>query len=195
MRKNNDGYVIIYVVFVVLFLCIVAVGTCTVAVSNLKTQASYTEQLQDKYEAEGAIEKFMAEVCTAGSVSATEAARNDAMAEAKKQFVNKAQGLATADDDNKIIILEVNEKLAEWEDDGITGDNIYVCRMKLRSGAENINAGVEFKVKITTVENTEEEYDEETGETETVTVSYTVSIDAETSKYLSYSINGSGGEP
>ena len=49
--KKNDGYVIIYVVFVILFLCIIAVGTCTSALNNLKIQYASVKQMQDRYTA------------------------------------------------------------------------------------------------------------------------------------------------
>ena len=63
MRKNNDGYVIIYVIFVILFLCIVAIGTCSSALSNLQSQNEAVVQMKEKYAVEGEIEKQVAELC------------------------------------------------------------------------------------------------------------------------------------
>ena len=63
MRKNNDGYVIIYVIFVILFLCIVAIGTCSSALSNLQSQNEAVVQMKEKYAAEGEIEMLVADKC------------------------------------------------------------------------------------------------------------------------------------
>jgi len=67
MRKNNDGYVIIYVIFVILFLCIVAIGTCSSALSNLQSQNEAVVQMQERYAAEGEIEVLVANMC--GNIS------------------------------------------------------------------------------------------------------------------------------
>lgn len=63
MKKANDGYVLIYVIFVILLLCIISAGICTAALNGLHTRTAQAQHLQDRYAAAGEIERFMADVC------------------------------------------------------------------------------------------------------------------------------------
>lgn len=188
MRKNNDGYVIIYVVFVVLFLCIVAVGTCTVAVSNLKTQASYTEQLQDKYEAEGAIEKFMAEVCANNNYRFADDFTSENLARAKAQEV--VEGYIYSSASNLGIILSESKN---WS---YTYGGPCVCTLTVSSKHKNskITAGIEFDV-IVNIEPYQKKVGENEDGTDKMDKRFKYSITAVTSKYISYTVASSGGEP
>ena len=60
--KKQDGYVLVYVLVVVLVIGIIAVSALTAAGRNLNSQAAAVKYTQDKYEAEGAIELFVSEL-------------------------------------------------------------------------------------------------------------------------------------
>lgn len=178
--KKKDGYVIIYVVFVVLFLCIVAVGSCTSALNNLKIQNASIHQMQDRYKAEGDIEQYMAEVCVAGEKVNSNGhlylTAADAKGYAKLDFSNlvNSSGSITCD------------KTAGWVDGGIE----YQVTLETSCGSTRIIAVVAFRANIAANEHTvtvmvdgEEKEDTQ----------YGYEITDVTSKYLSYTLESTGG--
>lgn len=62
MRKSNDGYVLPFVLVVMIVLCIISTSLMTGALMNLRIQQRFTDQMVDKYEAQGEIEKAVAEL-------------------------------------------------------------------------------------------------------------------------------------
>ena len=60
MRKNNDGYVLPFVLVVMIVLCIISTSLMTAALMNLRIQQRFTDQMVAKYEAQGEIEKIVA---------------------------------------------------------------------------------------------------------------------------------------
>ena len=168
MRKNNDGYVIIYVIFVILFLCIVAIGTCSSALSNLQSQNEAVVQMQERYAAEGEIEKQVAELCA---------------------NISRIRGTDTKDP-----YTDAHSEIEKLFDDAVRTDNIYVCVL----AASGVEVTVEFAVAIhrgnerafyTYEDGTlvpEEEYDPNQHIKVTI-YDYTVSV---TSKYLTYTAGG-----
>lgn len=60
MRKNNDGYVLPFVLVVMIVLTIISTSLMTAALRNLQSQQKFTERMVDKYQAEGEIEKIVA---------------------------------------------------------------------------------------------------------------------------------------
>lgn len=62
MRKNNDGYVLPFVLVVMIVLTIIATSLMTAALRNLQSQQKFTERMVDKYQAEGEIEKIVAQL-------------------------------------------------------------------------------------------------------------------------------------
>lgn len=183
--KKNDGYVIIYVVFVIIFLCIVAVGTCTSALNNLKTQHAVVEQMQDRYTAEGNIEQFMAEVCVAGEAISSNShyysTIQDAVDNAKGDFVRL-----------------INQKLVPSPEKAVSGTCIkwennteYTVTLETTCGNTKVTAEVAFRVSIDT--NTHKVKVEENGEQDEKTY-YGYNITDVTSKYLSYTLESTGGK-
>lgn len=63
MKRNDGGYILLYVMVVVLTLCILAASICTSAVRNLKIQEHAVDHMQYVYEAEGVGERFVSELC------------------------------------------------------------------------------------------------------------------------------------
>ena len=55
MRKNNDGYVLPFVLVVMIVLTIISTSLMTAALRNLQSQQKFTERMVDKYQGEGEI--------------------------------------------------------------------------------------------------------------------------------------------
>lgn len=62
MRKNNDGYVLPFVLVVMIVLCIMSASLMTAAFRNLQIQQKFTDRMVDKYAAQGEIEKIVAQL-------------------------------------------------------------------------------------------------------------------------------------
>lgn len=60
--KRKDGYVLVYVMVVIVLLCTLAAIVCSVALQNLKAQNASLERTQDLYTAEGLAEQFVGQV-------------------------------------------------------------------------------------------------------------------------------------
>lgn len=61
LRKDQGGYALLYVMVVIILLCAVAMMICTVAMRNLQSQQASVERMVEKYEAQGEIEKILAQ--------------------------------------------------------------------------------------------------------------------------------------
>lgn len=183
MRKNKDGYVLIYVVFVIIFLCIVAVGTCTVALNNIRVQTAYIEQLQDRYKAEGAIEKFMAEVCVSASGLYNDGYEyeEDAKSAARSAF----EAIVTAKKQGNTTLSGTS-----WQE-----GNQYILTAAAKEGQSRAVAEIGFSVNMAVSPHsvgtgTDADAD---GVEDTVT-RYEYHIAGATSKYLSYNLENTGGD-
>lgn len=57
MRKHNDGYVLPFVLVVLVVVCLVAVSLMSSALSNLQRQQASIQRMEAKYAAQGEIER------------------------------------------------------------------------------------------------------------------------------------------
>lgn len=62
MKKHDEGYVLPFVLIAVLVISLVIASVMTIPLRNLRSQQAVIERMQDRYQAEGAIEKFVAEL-------------------------------------------------------------------------------------------------------------------------------------
>lgn len=62
MKKKSDGYVLVYVLIVIVVLSLLALGVCSITLRNLQTQQASVEQMQEQYEVEGQMERFIAKL-------------------------------------------------------------------------------------------------------------------------------------
>lgn len=62
MKKNNEGYVLVFVVVVMLVLALVATAVMTFSLHSLKSQQNSIQRTQDQYAAGGEIEKVVAKL-------------------------------------------------------------------------------------------------------------------------------------
>lgn len=60
MRKRDEGYVLPYVMVIMLVLAIVASSIMAISLKSLKAQQSSIQRMQDQYTAAGEIEKVVA---------------------------------------------------------------------------------------------------------------------------------------
>lgn len=72
MKKHNEGYVLAFVLIVVAVLALISTAVSTVAVRNMESQQAAVKRMQDKYEAEGVIEKIVAELSNIEVFEATD---------------------------------------------------------------------------------------------------------------------------
>lgn len=62
MKKHNEGYALALVLVVLVVVCLVAVSILSASLSNLKSQQASIARMQAQYEAQGAIEKVVAQL-------------------------------------------------------------------------------------------------------------------------------------
>ena len=171
--KKNDGYVLLYVVFVIIILCFVAVWLSGSALGGIKEQREAVEQLQSRYEAESVLEKFAAKASVSRDDSferygfESEQSAHDG---AKTEFESL---LAAAAGEMGVTLYSVS-----WNG----GD----CRADVSAEAElcRLDASLEFSLQIY-VGSREEDGEE----------SFDYSIAAVTSRYLHYERDTEGGDP
>lgn len=60
MKKHDEGYVLAFVLVVIVVLCLVAVSMMSISLRNVQTQTDSIVRMQDKYTAMGLIEKLNA---------------------------------------------------------------------------------------------------------------------------------------
>ena len=48
MKKKSDGYVLVYVLIVIVVLSLLALGVCSITLRNLQTQQASVEQMQEQ---------------------------------------------------------------------------------------------------------------------------------------------------
>ena len=61
MKKHNEGYTLVLVMLVLVVLCLLAGFILTTALRNLEAQQSAAQQVQDRYAAQGELEKIVAQ--------------------------------------------------------------------------------------------------------------------------------------
>lgn len=62
MKKHDEGYVLAFVLVVMIVLCLVALSIMSISLRNLQNQQASIQRMEDKYAAQGAIEKVVAEL-------------------------------------------------------------------------------------------------------------------------------------
>ena len=61
-KRNEDGYVLVYVMVVVFVLCAIALALMSNTLRTLQAQEAMVQRMTDKYEAMGEIERVVAEI-------------------------------------------------------------------------------------------------------------------------------------
>ena len=108
LRKRTDGYALLYVLLVVLVLCAVSMGICTVVLRSYQGQVRSVEQTRQLYQAEGEIEKFVALASDvsgleeAGPADSQDAAKQAALSDYQQKLQDAVDGITyTPSDENE----------------------------------------------------------------------------------------------
>ena len=83
LRKRTDGYALLYVLLVVLVLCAVSMGICTVVLRSYQGQVRSVEQTRQLYQAEGEVEKFAALAADVSGLEGETSSEKDSRAAAE----------------------------------------------------------------------------------------------------------------
>ena len=150
MRKRNEGYVLIYVLVVMVVMGLVATGALTVSLNNYRAQQAAGQRMQELYEAEGIAEQLVAEI----SVQSGELL-----------FVQKnSEGVPLLDEEGKPILDPIN--LSECDDaSDVNRSTLIAAADDFVSKIESLSEG---KKTVDLIESDNPEAMEETWQLETV---------------------------
>ena len=191
MKKHDDGYVLPFVLMVMIVLCIMSTSLMTAALRNLKNQQKFTEQMVEKYAAEGEIEKIVAQLSREVHFMGFEYTPSEE---------TETERPEPEDDEIRSDILDrikdlVDEDLVEYSGDKITitdnEEEKYVsCILKVKSSKESpiITAEIELSGAIVIQPPEDEVTSGDPGTTEK-----TYSISDLKLTYKSYEISRGGG--
>ena len=130
--KKEDGYVLVYVLIVFTILSFVAVSICTMALNNLKAQKADVNRMEARYEAEGYLQQFVAEVEALGNqnpkIQGTQGSVSSAESAMKETFFGAVSG------------LENNTTLTVLEDESDTEK--LTVKVKSKDGTAEIDAAI-----------------------------------------------------
>lgn len=176
MKKNSGGYVLVYVLIVIVLLSLLALGVCSIALRNLQTQQASVEQMQERYEVEGNMERFVAKLQELQVEDSTRYSdEGTAHSAARTRFWTEVQGTA-----NGIVTLQGDEPAWEVDDS---------CKLTVHAvlGDQVLTAVLDVSVSISITTHwisTPTEDDPNNGHNE-----YSYSISSTTYKYDSYDIS------
>ena len=188
MKRNDGGYVLVYVVAVIVLLCILVPAACSNSLRNLKAQQASIERMRQLYTAEGQIERFAAEiserVVMPGSEEKqgnTETGRN-AVEEKFEAAFNGAESTPEGQ-------FRAEQQSAEVEWNSESSQCLY--KISVTAKEENVNISARITIVLTAAITTSTKWENET------CVEYcTYQITACTITYDSYDISGAeGGAP
>lgn len=170
-KRYDDGYVLVYVVVVIVILSILVPAACANSLRNLKAQQASVERMQQLYEAEGQIERFVAEMQSkavelSGSGYSSDAvakgAAESAFEEAVNGILNTVLNDSTGFDPDWEGGQCVVPVTSEVENIKITADIRVTLGIKITppdtTGTED-GSESEYKYKITSCTITYDSYD------------------------------------
>lgn len=211
MKRNDDGYVLPLVLVVLTVLALVASSVLSASLRNLQVQHKAADRMQEKYIAEGEIEKVVAKLLDENSYKGTEKAPDPLPGEEENQpstpetDTESSSGADTTPDtgdqtgmekpdeemckaiQNKIITLcgnlFVNSNENTWVAVKVDQKDIftYTFRLKAAAGDREISCKVELKGSMESKET------EENGEKKTTYEAKELSL-----VYKEYQIGGAG---
>ena len=182
MKKNNDGYVLPFVLVVMIVLCIISTSLMTAALQNLQIQQRFTERMVDKYEAQGEIEKVVALLQQKIVVEGNEEALTAADLTSDK--LSELWGLTSGN----VCILEVTQTDTEDEEEETSAVDDQAAEKKpfdftVRLKALSEATTIECELVLSAVYTSEQ----------VVGTTYKHTITVEDLTYQSYEISTGGG--
>lgn len=138
--KKNDGYIMVYVLVVVLVVSMVAVAACTAAIRNFKSQSAAVNYTQDKYAAQGVVERFVAELKDAAVEVAEDVAANhvDTAKNVEQELKDGIDAALLGSGENKGVIDTVKESGLIDVSGTMHGFKNYTYTEKDDMGAEHV---------------------------------------------------------
>ena len=173
--KRNDGYVLLYVLAVLVVLALLALTVSSVALGNLRGQQAAVRDMQDRYAAEGVLERLEAGLQELSL-------RGDGQENAAKTAFEARLGELCGE-------ISVTSADPVWREES----GVHICSVTVSGGTEGteITAELEIPIRILVTEHRHELPPEEgTGDQEpTVTYTYTYTLSAGEIAYRSYDIS------
>lgn len=157
MKRNDGGYVLAYVVVVIVILCILVPAACANSLQNLKAQQASVERMRQLYEAEGKIEQFVAETQKT-AVMSEKVERPGTIGEAKTAVKEKFKSAYT-NARIPIHFFQVETREAEWEWNA--ENSKLFCKMLIISKTGNVSVSAQITVKLSTTVHAWEETENE----------------------------------
>lgn len=143
-QQHDGGYVLVYVVVVIVILCLLVPAACANSLQNLKAQQASIERMQQLYQAEGQIERFVAEVLQVKVQGTCEADdESEAKAAARKDFTEKLKIFVSSCGSLSFSSPQDEPQDGEWEQ--------YACEVKSKIENIDIIAQITVNLKIETV--------------------------------------------
>lgn len=135
MKKHSEGYVLVYVLIVVVILSLLALGVCSIALRNLQSQQASVEQMQERYEAEGSMERFVAKLQAFREEDTTEYdSERAAISAAKDSFWSGVRNMANG-------IVTIQESSLTWEGTS--------CKITAQASAGDQTLTAELDIEVT----------------------------------------------
>lgn len=156
MRKNNEGYVLPFVLVVMIVLTIIATSLMTAALRNLQSQQKFTERMVDKYQAEGEIEKIVAQLSALSTLTPTAGKPSDEAA-IFTQFENHIKDITKPDADGIEAIVKIERITNEPQSIDSESDDVqfeYKIEINIESLRTEVTSEMLFSGKIEVVEET-----------------------------------------
>lgn len=176
MKRNDGGYVLVYVVVVIVILCLLVPAACANSLQNLKAQQASIERTRQLYEAEGQIERFVAEMLQRKPKGTIGEDDEDAAKAAAQEAFAAALGEAS----NAIPVSFTPPEGNKWEQN--------TCKVSATAGSIGITAEIAANLTIHT-----ERHSAVNGEGVEVFEYYAYEITACTISYTSYDISSTEG--
>ena len=169
MKRKDGGYVLVYVMVVIVLLCALAAIVCSVALQNLKAQNASLERTRDLYTAEGLAEQFVGQVQQYKESGESGDTEYDSEEEAF-QAAEKA-----ADDAFETWRNEMTPSAEEWKRVDVTESKetgtyteVFEATIETVGGSIRLQAEIEitFQVQVEVTEVEKSSGDSETEESE-----------------------------
>lgn len=162
MKKKSDGYVLVYVLIVIVVLSLLALGVCSIALRNLQTQQASVEQMQEQYKTEGLIERFVA------NLQAIELSGDGQVSAARSEFAAQIGTLC-----NEIDGLTLTDAPRNWAPVSNV-QNGWDCKLAVQAEASGPVVSADLNVTMVIAVEAHHHYDEN-GELTSTTYTYDLS--------------------
>ena len=155
-KRNTEGYVLIYVLIAVTVMGLIAATLMTSTLQVIQAQEKSVAYMKDKYEAQGEVERFMAELCALNTTYSSEQSRSthDATQNSatKSEAINAATSGATA-----AFLSAITDASGNHTSPSEVEPGIYEVPLKSTAGSILVDAKV--WIEVTTSTNTLESTD------------------------------------